>query len=33
MEAAVSDYADAVERGEFPADEHSHYEDDLDDVY
>jgi 3-methyl-2-oxobutanoate hydroxymethyltransferase len=33
MEAAVSDYADAVERGEFPADEHSHYEDDLDHVY
>jgi len=33
MEGAVSDYLDAVEDGEFPAEEHSHYEDELDDFY
>jgi len=33
MEHAVSAYLDAVESGEFPAEEHSHYEDDLDDFY
>ena len=30
---AVEDYVDAVESGEFPADEHSHVEEDLDDIY
>jgi 3-methyl-2-oxobutanoate hydroxymethyltransferase len=33
MERAVGDYKDAVESGEFPADEHSHVEDDLDTLY
>lgn len=33
MENAVGDYVDAVESGEFPADEHSHVEDDVDDLY
>ena len=33
MEAAVDEYLDAVENGDFPAEEHSHYEDDLDDLY
>jgi len=33
MERAVGDYLDAVERGEFPADEHSQVEDGLDDIY
>lgn len=33
MEDAISSYADAVESGEFPADEHSHYESEIDDVY
>jgi 3-methyl-2-oxobutanoate hydroxymethyltransferase len=33
MEGAVSDYIDAVRDGEFPAEEHSHHEDELDDVY
>ncbi|MFB6179157.1 MAG: 3-methyl-2-oxobutanoate hydroxymethyltransferase [Halorientalis sp.] len=33
MEGAVADYIDAVESGEFPAEEHSHYEDDLDELY
>ncbi len=33
MREAVAGYRDAVESGEFPAEEHSHYEDDLDDVY
>jgi len=30
MEQAVADYVDAVEQGDFPADEHSHVADDLD---
>jgi len=33
MENAVEKYNDAVESGEFPAEEHSHYEDDLDELY
>lgn len=33
MENAVGDYVDAVESGDFPADEHSHVEDDLDELY
>ena len=33
MEDAIAAYADAVESGAFPADEHSHYEDDLGDAY
>lgn len=33
MTAAVEDYVEAVEDGTFPADEHSHYEDGLEDIY
>jgi 3-methyl-2-oxobutanoate hydroxymethyltransferase len=33
MENALADYVDAVESGEFPGEEHSHYETQLDDVY
>ena len=33
MEAAVGDYVEAVESGDFPADEHSHEEDDLEELY
>jgi 3-methyl-2-oxobutanoate hydroxymethyltransferase len=33
MRDAISGYKNAVESGEFPAAEHSHYEEDLDDVY
>lgn len=33
MEKAVDDYVSAVEGGEFPAEEHSHEEADLDDLY
>jgi len=33
MSQAVEAYRDAVESGEFPGDEHSHVEDDLDDLY
>ncbi|MCG1003618.1 MULTISPECIES: 3-methyl-2-oxobutanoate hydroxymethyltransferase [Halobacterium] len=33
MESAVEAYVDAVESGEFPADEHSHVEDDVDSLY
>ncbi len=33
MERAVDDYVSAVESGSFPADEHSHRETDLDDLY
>ncbi len=33
MAHAVAAYRDAVESGEFPAEEHSHVEDDLDDLY
>ncbi|RBI63900.1 3-methyl-2-oxobutanoate hydroxymethyltransferase [halophilic archaeon] len=33
MERAVSRFRDAVESGEFPADEHSHVEETVDDVY
>lgn len=33
MEAAVDDYVAAVESGEFPAEEHSHEQRDLEDLY
>ncbi|MFC5972859.1 3-methyl-2-oxobutanoate hydroxymethyltransferase [Halomarina salina] len=33
MERAVEEYKHAVESGEFPAEEHSHVEPELDDVY
>jgi len=33
MADAIEGYVGAVERGEFPADEHSHYEDEIEDVY
>ena len=33
MAGAVEKYLAAVESGEFPAEEHSHYEDDLDELY
>ncbi|WP_313695863.1 3-methyl-2-oxobutanoate hydroxymethyltransferase [Halorarum halobium] len=33
MQRAVSEYRRAVESGEFPAEEHSHVEHDVDDVY
>ncbi|KDE58025.1 3-methyl-2-oxobutanoate hydroxymethyltransferase [Halostagnicola sp. A56] len=33
MESAVDDYVAAVEDGEFPAEEHSHQEGDLGDIY
>jgi len=33
MRSAIAAYADAVERGGFPAAEHSHDESDLDDLY
>ncbi|MFB6164143.1 MAG: 3-methyl-2-oxobutanoate hydroxymethyltransferase [Haloarculaceae archaeon] len=33
MERAVEGYLDAVESGEFPAEDHSHYEGDLDELY
>ncbi|ELY45551.1 3-methyl-2-oxobutanoate hydroxymethyltransferase [Natronorubrum tibetense] len=33
MESAVDDYVSAVESGQFPADEHSHEESDLEDIY
>jgi len=33
MERAVTDYRDAVEDGSFPAEEHSHVEESLDDLY
>jgi 3-methyl-2-oxobutanoate hydroxymethyltransferase len=33
MREAIESYAEAVEDGEFPASEHSHYEEELDDVY
>jgi 3-methyl-2-oxobutanoate hydroxymethyltransferase len=33
MEQAVGDYVDAVESGEFPAAEHSHVEEDVEDLY
>ncbi|WP_247728879.1 3-methyl-2-oxobutanoate hydroxymethyltransferase [Halovivax limisalsi] len=33
MESAVSSYVEAVESGSFPADEHSHEEAELDDLY
>jgi 3-methyl-2-oxobutanoate hydroxymethyltransferase len=33
IEGAVDDYVDAVESGDFPADEHSHVEEDVDDLY
>ena len=33
MREAIESYAEAVEGGEFPASEHSHYEEELDDIY
>jgi 3-methyl-2-oxobutanoate hydroxymethyltransferase len=33
MERAIDGYLHDVESGEFPADEHSHHESDLNDVY
>ncbi|WP_254863182.1 3-methyl-2-oxobutanoate hydroxymethyltransferase [Halovivax gelatinilyticus] len=33
MQSAVSDYVEAVESREFPADEHGHVEPDLDELY
>jgi 3-methyl-2-oxobutanoate hydroxymethyltransferase len=33
MKDAIEAYADAVESGEFPADEHSHHEADIEDLY
>jgi 3-methyl-2-oxobutanoate hydroxymethyltransferase len=33
MQTAISSYAEAVESGSFPAEEHSHYEDEIEDVY
>jgi 3-methyl-2-oxobutanoate hydroxymethyltransferase len=30
---AIESYAEAVEDGEFPVSEHSHYEEDVDDAY
>ncbi|MFC6716652.1 3-methyl-2-oxobutanoate hydroxymethyltransferase [Natrialbaceae archaeon GCM10025810] len=33
MEAAVADYVEAVEGGSFPAEEHSHEESDLEELY
>ncbi|GCF12246.1 3-methyl-2-oxobutanoate hydroxymethyltransferase [Haloarcula mannanilytica] len=33
VEDAVDEYIDAVESGEFPAESHSHTEDELDDLY
>ncbi|ELY79848.1 3-methyl-2-oxobutanoate hydroxymethyltransferase [Natrinema pallidum] len=33
MESAIGAYVSAVESGEFPADEHSHEESDLEDIY
>jgi len=33
MEDAIGDYVDAVESDEFPAEEHSHVEDDVNDLY
>jgi 3-methyl-2-oxobutanoate hydroxymethyltransferase len=33
MREAIEGYTSAVEGGEFPAEEHSHYEEDVDDLY
>ncbi|MFB6133110.1 MAG: 3-methyl-2-oxobutanoate hydroxymethyltransferase [Halanaeroarchaeum sp.] len=33
MESAVGDYRDAVESGAFPAEEHTHVESDVDEIY
>ncbi|PSQ12563.1 3-methyl-2-oxobutanoate hydroxymethyltransferase [Halobacteriales archaeon QS_7_69_60] len=33
MREAIESYAEAIEGGEFPAEEHSHYEEELDDIY
>jgi len=33
MHDAVSDYVEAVQGGEFPADDHSHEEEELDGLY
>ncbi len=33
MVSAITAYADAVKQGDFPAEEHSYYEDDIDNLY
>jgi 3-methyl-2-oxobutanoate hydroxymethyltransferase len=33
MERAVSGFREAVESGEFPAEEHSYSEDEIDEIY
>lgn len=33
MQDAIASYAEAVESGEFPAEEHSHHEEEIEDVY
>ena len=33
MTRAIEGYVDEVEAGEFPAEEHSHYQEELDDIY
>ena len=33
MTDAIEDYVEAVESGEFPAEDHSHHEDGVDDIY
>ena len=33
MREAIESYAEAIEDEEFPAEEHSHYEEELDDIY
>jgi 3-methyl-2-oxobutanoate hydroxymethyltransferase len=33
MTRAIEGYVDKVETGEFPAEEHSHYQEELDDIY
>jgi 3-methyl-2-oxobutanoate hydroxymethyltransferase len=33
MTRAIEGYVDEVETGEFPAEEHSHYQEELDDIY
>jgi 3-methyl-2-oxobutanoate hydroxymethyltransferase len=33
MSSAIEDYAEAVESGEFPADEHQHVAEELEDIY
>jgi 3-methyl-2-oxobutanoate hydroxymethyltransferase len=33
MSNAIADYADAVEDGQFPTEEHSHVSEELEDIY